>query len=300
MVSLKYRWISFEERLRLYEISAYLVNVEPLRVGRGRGRGLAELSDLPVIKVRIKDKDVPFIPGSSLKGSFRSEAIRLAAMKGVLMCSGLSRQTCLDRVWGEEKGTDILERLLREHKLEEAKKLFWENACLGCKIFGAPGVAGKVTFSDAYPVSEEGEILPFSIGVKPGIAIDRRTGAVYRGALFDVEFIEPGARFKFLMRVTNLPNYAMGILASILFNLNEGIVKLGGFKTRGFGRVKVEDLRVRVHDFAGEGRVLKALDEYDNDVEVVGYPHEREEDAWRLLREFKRVWEVAEVPSPQY
>lgn len=277
----------------MYTVSAYLTNVEPLRVGKGRGRGFAELSDLPVIKMRLQDRDVPYIPGSSLKGTFRSEAIKLVSVKDVTTCSGLSRQTCLHKPWAND-----FEACLRRHDLEEAKRLFWHYACLGCKIFGAPHIVGRVAFSDAYPIGEGGEILPFSIGVKAGIAIDRRTGAVYRGALFDAEYVEPGARFKFLMTATNLPNYAMGLLASVLFNMNEGIVRLGGFKTRGYGRVRVESLRVEVRDFVGEDNVLKALDNYDKDVKVVGSPHKKEEDAWHLLGELKKVWEVAEVPSP--
>jgi|GEM_PF-1016841 len=50
------------------EIKAVTMNEEPLRVGVGRGEGF-EGSDLPVVK---DGNNIPYIPGSSLKGVFRS------------------------------------------------------------------------------------------------------------------------------------------------------------------------------------------------------------------------------------
>jgi CRISPR/Cas system CSM-associated protein Csm3 (group 7 of RAMP superfamily) len=69
-------WLEFKRFLGLdldylgtyTEIEIVVVNETPLRVGSGRGEGLGE-ADLPI--VRGGDRK-PFIPGSSLKGVFRS------------------------------------------------------------------------------------------------------------------------------------------------------------------------------------------------------------------------------------
>jgi CRISPR/Cas system CSM-associated protein Csm3 (group 7 of RAMP superfamily) len=69
-------WLNFKrflgldlDYIRTYvEIEAVVVNETPLRVGSGRGEGLGEV-DLPIVK---DSNGLPFIPGSSLKGVFRS------------------------------------------------------------------------------------------------------------------------------------------------------------------------------------------------------------------------------------
>ncbi|RLI75665.1 CRISPR-associated RAMP protein, partial [Archaeoglobales archaeon] len=132
-------------------------------------------------------------------------------------------------------------------------------------------------------------------------AIDRRTGAVYRGALYQVEFVEPGARFRFFIRATNLPNYSIGLLAKILRMINEGWVRLGGFKTRGFGKVKVENLSLKVRGEI-DGYNLKAIDEFDEQVNLKniadysnGWLSALGGSAWNALKLFEEVWDRANL-----
>jgi CRISPR/Cas system CSM-associated protein Csm3 (group 7 of RAMP superfamily) len=69
-------WLDFKRLLGLdldylntyTEVEAVVINEVPLRVGSGRGEGLGE-ADLPVVKGK---DELPFIPGSSLKGILRS------------------------------------------------------------------------------------------------------------------------------------------------------------------------------------------------------------------------------------
>ena len=277
------------------EIKGYIVTESPLRVGSGKESPFDSTVDLAVIRIRLKNKSVPYIPGSSIKGVFRSVATSLAIDKGLKVCSGLSKQTCMD--------TGLLENiqdLLRRGDSKKAIEEFHEKTCLMCKLFGAPSFSGHVSFSDAYPI-EDGEILDVPVGVKTGIAIDRRTGAVYRGALYQVEFVEPGAKFLFSINATNLPNYSIGLLAKTLRLLNEGWVRIGGFKTKGFGRVRVENLSFRVRGSA-DGYILKALDEFDRDVDLKdiaemsdGWLLASEESARNALKLFEEVWNRADL-----
>ena len=294
-------WSSHRILRREIEIGGYLVTESPLKIGAGREPPLGSTVDLAVIRIRLKGNDVPYIPGSSIKGVFRSVATSLALEKGLKVCSGLSRQTCMDL---EVNGRTLLESIqesLKRGENDKAIKEFHEKSCLLCKLFGAPSFTGHVNFSDAYPISEEGEILGVPVHIKTGIARDRRTGAVYRGALYQVEFVEPGARFRFFIRATNLPNYSIGLLAKILRMINEGWVRLGGFKTRGFGKVKVENLSLKVRGEI-DGYNLKAIDEFDEQVNLKniadysnGWLSALGGSAWNALKLFEEVWDRANL-----
>lgn len=280
------------------------MNVGPLRIGTGKEPPLGATVDLAVVRTRYRGVDLPYIPGSSLKGTFRSAATALAVARGFYACSGLSRETCMDTQvvrdpeLGEMKLGECIDRLLRQGKPKEAMEKFWEKACLLCKMFGSPGYSGKIHFSDAHPISETGEPLSVRLGARTGIAIDRRTGAVFKGALYTVEYVEPGAKFKLLIRSTNLPNYSLGLLASVFRMVHLGQVKLGGFKTRGFGEVRIEDLRFEARDYPAEGIVMRSLEPgVDEDVDLSGLAElkagwlvARGDRVWRILEKFEEVW----------
>ncbi len=298
-------WSSHGVLLREALLEGYLVNRGPLRVGTGKEPPLGSAVDLAVIRVRLGGKLVPYIPGSSLKGVFRSAAVQLARLRGLSVCSGLSGETCMDWEYTELGGVTLLSKIqemLREGESAEAIKLFHGKACLLCKVFGSLSFTGHVEFSDAYPISEDGSVLEVPVGVRTGVAINRRTGAVYPRALYQVEYVEPGARFRFTIRATNLPNYALGLLARILRMLNDGWVKVGGFKTRGFGEVAVEGLRFKARGPTVQGTRMLAVDEHDLEVDladaasvVQGWLSASGDGAWKALAKLEGVWEGAKL-----
>lgn len=298
-------WSSHAMLLREVLLEGYLVNRGPLRIGVGREPPLGSAVDLAVIRVNLGGKLVPYIPGSSLKGVFRSVAVQLARLKGLSVCTGLSGETCMDWEFPEFGGVSLLSKIqemLRGGESSEAIKLFHEKACLLCKVFGSLSFTGHGEFSDAYPIGERGELLEVPVGVRTGIAINRRTGAVYRGALYQVEYVEPGARFRFSIRATNLPNYALGLLAKTLRMLNEGWVRVGGFKTRGFGEVALEGLRFAARGVTVQGSKMLAVDERDEEVDLAdaasvaqGWLSASGDNAWKALAKLEVVWDRAKL-----
>jgi CRISPR-associated RAMP protein (TIGR02581 family) len=277
----------------------------PLRIGVGRESPLGSAVDLAVLRVNLNGKLVPYIPGSSLKGVFRSTAIQLANRKGLTVCSGLSKGTCMDLRYPEFDGKTLLDKIqeeIRNRNYRRAIQLFHEKACLLCKVFGAPSFTGHSEFNDSYPINEKGDVQDAPVGVRTGIAINRRTGAVHMGALYQVEYIEPGARFRFSIRTTNLPNYALGLLAKILRMVNEGWVRVGGFKTRGFGELRVEGLRFAASGATVQGSKLLAVDEKDQEVDLSGDISSTQrgletsgENAWRVLAKLEEVWDSVKL-----
>jgi CRISPR-associated RAMP protein (TIGR02581 family) len=286
-------------------LEGYLVAESPLRIGVGREPPLGSAVDLAVLRINLNGKLVSYIPGSSLKGVFRSTAIQLANRKGLTVCSGLSKGTCMDLRYPEFDGKTLLEKIqeeIRNRNYRRAIELFHEKACLLCKVFGAPSFTGHSEFNDSYPINEKGEVLDAPVGVRTGIAINRRTGAVHMGALYQVEYVEPGARFRFSIGTTNLPNYALGLLAKILRMVNEGWVRVGGFKTRGFGELRVEGLRFTASGPTVQGSKLLAVDEKDKEVGLSGDISSTQrgleasgENAWRVLAKLEEVWDSVKL-----
>lgn len=296
----KDQWLSHSILLRETIFEGYITNIEPLRIGSGREPPLEAPVDLAVLRIRYKGIDVPYIPGSSIKGVFRSYATLLAKHSGLEICTGLSRETCGDiKIVDDKKLNDYIDELMKKGSSKDAIKVFYENTCLLCKIFGNTRYRSNVSFSDAYPIDEDGKIIDVKTGVRTGIAIDRRTGMAYPRALYRVELIEPGAKFKFAIRCRNLPNYAIGMLSLILRRMNEGLIKIGGFKSRGFGAVEIEGLRFRSRDLMKEPSLIMVSLEPDVDLDVDltglakienGWIISEGEDIWKTLEKLIGVW----------
>ncbi len=298
-------WISHSTLLRQVRITGRLRTLEPLRVGMGKVDTPDVTTDLPVIRVKELRSgiEVPYIPGSSLKGVFRSTAESIAKSEGVKPdpCSGLSKNNCMAarRVEGQTL-EDFVKTLLKKNAIRDALKSFADNACLLCKVFGAPTYRSKIVFEDAYPVDEGGKLTSVPTGIKVGIAIDRTTGAVATGAFYRVEYVEPGALFSFSLNSTNLPNYALGLLAEVFTLLDDGLIRVGGFKSRGFGRVRATDVNLMVKHYSpisGEADRLDTLgDPGDRSVSLTpsdvrdGWIIFRGPELEALLKELRRVW----------
>ncbi len=299
-------WVLHHKLIREVTLNASVEALEPLRVGVGRATTVTSPTDLPVVKLRVGEREVPVIPGSSWKGVFRSTAYKLALVRNVghTLCTGLAGHgegaLCFDRELeeGQRLGVliDGLEQEGTAKAFRKAAELIMKHACILCKVFGSVGYASHVFFADSLPKNGR-----YRLGYRAMVALDRRTGTVARGP-FTPEFVEPGSVFTFELRAVNLPNYALGLLADVVFEIQAGRVKVGGFKSRGFGRVHFTGITLDVYDYGLGGRPenrLRSLDEFDKEVKIEGEPWAKHEDALALLRALQEVWiEVAPKLRP--
>ncbi|QOJ78808.1 CRISPR-associated RAMP protein [Infirmifilum lucidum] len=276
---------------RRVTVSATLVAESPLRVGSGQGEtDPASPAKLQLLKLN----GVPVIPGSSWKGLFRSTGERVARGRGLRVCSGLSKENCV-----REGIKDELQEYLKEGEFWEALALAWDKLCLNCKLFGTMSVRSQLTFKDSV-------LKGARTGVRTIVAISRTEGAVARGALATVEYVEPGAEIPLEVLGTNLPNYALGYLVLILRELHTGGTQVGGFKSRGFGFVRVKDIEMRVEGGVREegGRiVLEKVDEDPADrevyVEKALFSRLDAEKFFKYAEPLVEVFEHAEIKYPQ-
>jgi CRISPR-associated protein Csm3 len=209
-----------ESRLRL---SGVLTTRTALRVGSGGGGGATEASDLPV----MRDADgFPFIPGASLKGSFRSTIeglVRGANAPGLFACDPLMKG-CGDHQPGKRQTVKV------------------ESHCAVCRLLGSHVLASHVRFTDALAIAtpEARRARRAPIEIRDGVAIDRDLKVVYRNQKYDFEVVSPGARFGLEVFVENPQPWLMGLLVIGFDQVADGFTALGGFTSRGMGRVELE------------------------------------------------------------
>ena len=257
-------WAGLMPVVRRARIALRLRNIEPLRIGAGReGTRLGSSVDLPVYRqaVVIGDRVVeePVIPGSSLKGVLRTAVMALSASCGLETHSGVGGDDCVSEIFHNPGMFDKF----RERNSADIVRSVLLGFCPACLMFGAPSLAGRVKVGDFVPVNG------VRLGVKTGVGINRRTGAAQRNVLYTVEFVEPGAVFEGSVEAVNVPNWMLSLLAAALLAIGQGWFKLGGFKSRGMGRVEAVGAEIVVEDYSSD----RCLGELDKDVdEPVGLP----------------------------
>jgi len=213
---------NFDRLTRRVRITGVITSQTGLRVGAGKG-GSEDAVDLPV----LRDADgFPFIPGASIKGVLRSTLESLLpgslADDGVLWaCNPLDeRQNC------------------GYHESGKRAYVQTNRHCTVCAMFGSHIVASHVRFSDAMALDRDME-KSIPIGRRDGVAIDRDLKSAHDKTKYDFQVVPPGTRFSLEIFADNVEDMQLGLLKVALDQLNEGFAALGGFTSRGLGRVSV-------------------------------------------------------------
>lgn len=190
------------------------------RIGVGRSHD-ATTTDLPVLRDAA---GVPVIPGSSLKGVVRSQIEALMRARNIEACDPFVAPCIGNPEGGDEQNADMKSRAAgwRAHVA---------TACEACAIFGAPSLASHVMFSEARPVEGTEPV----VRVRDGVGIDRDLGRVAGKLKYDFEVVEAGAQFEVRVRMDNLDHAQEGAVLFGLQLIEEGVVAIGGFTSRGLG-----------------------------------------------------------------
>ncbi|MBC7130572.1 CRISPR-associated RAMP protein [Candidatus Bathyarchaeota archaeon] len=206
----------FEKLEKRLILTGTIEAVTPLHIGSGKSEFDIGGTDLTVL---MTPDNIPYIPGSSLKGRVRSEAERIARQKNMPICYPPKT----DSMCGSIKNSI-------------------DELCICCRIFGTAGnvsVASKVKFRDAYPLGKVETLLE-----RTGIAIDRETGTVAKGALYTIQAVPAGTKFSLEIVAENLTEEELRLLKAALKSVEDSA--LGGASSRGFGKVKIDITRVNM------------------------------------------------------
>ena len=166
----------------------------------------------------------PFIPGTSLKGVFRSRAERLLS------------DSC-DIVGGDEC---VLERRAKDDKLNGVER--YKRSCPVCRLFGSKVLKSRITFSDSFVSGN------YTVGERTCVGIDRITGATKRGALYNMLYVED-AVFKGKITIQNYERYQLKLILILFKEMEQGFITVGGMTSKGFGFLKGENFVLKVKSY---------------------------------------------------
>ena len=214
-----------------YVLDCRIKTLSPLHIGSEKALGFGV--DNPVIKVKREVngeiKEIPVIPGSSIRGVLRAHFYRLAN-SGVLEKLGF-------KVLKEDLG-EVERKFVR---IDADEKIKFVREKLGAleKLFGISGLASPLKITDAEPVI-------FTIATRTHVKIDSKKDRVESGKLFSVEFVEGEFRFKIVFDelVSDYDDVNKFFHEVILKTLSNGLeIHLGGMKSRGYGfcEIKLEE-----------------------------------------------------------
>ena len=255
-------WLRLNPALLTGRLSADLVTLQPLHAGSGalvppEALGLEVPNPPPLVKAFARRDGQRIIPGSALKGAFRS-LVELFTPSCV--CKTKERKIRRDPRYQECRYT--LERRQRElypapHTAstattgEDNPERRQGELCPACKMFGGMGYRGQVRFDDA-PQQAGGISILHRIPPQYPPRPDPDHRRYYPHALVDprertwpLEVVPPGQRFALTAQFTNLSEGELGLL---LIALGQGewalCPKIGAGKSSGLGAVRIEALVV--------------------------------------------------------
>lgn len=196
----------------------------------------------PVLTFRNGQQEV-FLPGSSLKGVFRSHLEKIiCSLKPGVVCypfeGNEERQADLEqrqRDYRESCG-GMFNRYMKQgdeqrHLVEERTDLVYRASCPTCRLFGSTGFIGRIAIGDAYLV---GDAIKEQ---RDGVGIDRLTGGASHGAKFELEVVSTGVSFETGIHLRNFEIWQLGMLFVVLQDFADELISIGSGRSRGLGRV---------------------------------------------------------------
>lgn len=216
---------------RRYLFTGELVLRTALHIGGGDAR--MGSTDSPVVR---RADGQPFIPGSSLKGAFRSAVERLAA---TLELPNMDRDVL-------DTGSPWIKEFNQRRRAGGAHGQPWsEDATVAAVaaewpvtalLFGTHYTASKLRFCDAYLIGSQETIIQR----RDGVAIDRDSERAMDRLKYDYEVVPPTLGFAFELVLDNPTPTDLGLTCLGLAELCAGFFSLGGKRSSGLGRCVLE------------------------------------------------------------
>ncbi len=178
---------------------------------------------------------IPILPGTSAKGVFRSRAEKILPGS----CDIFNKlRNCGDRILQEERrnNNNNQDKKVNNNFLGKER---YEKSCPACKLFGSKALKSRILFSDAIARDN------FVISQRSSTPIDRITGAAKQRGLNSFEYVEY-AEFDCKIVFVNFFNWHVKTILEIIEDINEGLVTFGGYTSKGFGRMVVNDVKLTV------------------------------------------------------
>jgi CRISPR-associated RAMP protein (TIGR02581 family) len=255
-----YSFAALQNRL---VVRGNLVALTAIRVGAGRDSQVNG-NDLPVLRDAM---GAPFVPGASLKGTFRARVEALVRAVQADQARDLPdiEAHMRDEIMILRDKDPELRQLIQNNNLTKADEVFshkaWTKSTLIDLTFGAPWVAGRIFFKDALV---DRSLWFDQYEIRNGVALNRDTETVEQGLLYDYEVVPAGVRFAFELVLENAADWQLGMVLLALRPWQNGDVQIGGFRSRGLGHVQLTDVQAHFTTIETPDDVLGLLGVGDN------------------------------------
>jgi CRISPR-associated RAMP protein (TIGR02581 family) len=245
--------------------SIVIETIDPLLIKSGK-LSITGPDSNPVMTWRKgREEPEPFIPGSSLKGVFRSHLEKIIrtidADNKTLVCVPYKMSEKPDKEFLKAQNCNIScgeKFLYRQKKNEWSKKnenespppshIVYKESCPICRLFGSFFFKGRISISDGY-LTKDG-MNTYILETRDGVAIDRFTGgaATKSGAKFQIQVVTNG-EFETTMTVRNFELWQLGLLGMLITDLQNETIQLGSGTSRGLGRIKGDVSKLTIRFF---------------------------------------------------
>jgi CRISPR-associated RAMP protein (TIGR02581 family) len=202
-------------------------------------------TDSPIVRT---PEELPFIPGSSFKGAFRSTVEKIAvSLPNITTCQLIEDEKSKNcpTAYHKEFAKQV-EKMKDEKELVETLK---EKLCNTCKLFGSPYTASKIFFHDLKILDWAGVTQ-----VRDGVVIDRDSERAKDKLKYDFEVVAPSSTFDMEIWLENPSKQDLGLACIGLNEYLSGMGYIGGIKSRGLGSCFISDLKVYKLDLESEGK----------------------------------------------
>ncbi len=188
----------------------------------------------PVQTYRNNQQEI-YLPGSSLKGVFRSHLEKVVnSIQSRVACNPLMRSND-----GDARDDRQLYRVSCGSRFNDRTPQYevYAYSCPTCRLFGSTSFGSRIAIEDAYlPVGSVGK--ESLIEHRDGIAIDRLTGGTGGGAKFDLEVVTEGTAFSTDIHLRNFEIWQLGMLFIVIQDMEDQLIRIGSGRSRGLGKVK--------------------------------------------------------------
>ena len=201
----------------------------------------------PVLTYRYGGSQV-YVPGSSLKGAFRShleKVVRTVRPNDVVVADPFKRDN------GPDQSCSAWFDARHKKKPLDDETVYADSDPIA-RLFGSTHFIGRIGIGDAYLLNEKDEYhkgpgYQSHIELRDGVGIDRWTGGAANQALFNMAVVVSGTRFRTDIALRNFECWQLGALMLIVMELQDGFIRLGSGKSRGLGSVKGHVSEVALH-----------------------------------------------------
>jgi CRISPR-associated RAMP protein (TIGR02581 family) len=222
----------------------------------GGGKVTLSSSDSPVV---LTPEEIPFIPGSSFKGSLRSTVEKLVpGLPGEWSSCALIEVSDEEAKQAKEQNKRVcptvrqkdITKKRRDHPGQEEKlrARILKDLCHTCQLFGSPFAAARMAINDLYmPEGTWHGILQ----MRDGVAIDRDSEKAKDRLKYDFEVVPASATFDLAMTLENATAQDLQLISVGLSEFVHGFGTIGGKRSRGLGACLLNDLQVYLLELSG-------------------------------------------------